>query len=165
MISRFHRVFCHLFRHRKCSDRNPVSDCLRHRHDIRFYSILLPCEHETCSAHATLDFVADHQDILLVTKCADSLHKFFCCRMNAALTLQRLQNDCTGLVIDKCFYTVQIIICRKMHRRQQRLKRLSVACSSGHGHRAYGTTMKRILHGNEFKPAVFLRICIFSGSF
>ena len=131
VISRYQRIICNFFCHRKCADRNTASDCFRHCHDIRCDSHLLPCKPCTASSHTTLYFIADHQDSVLITDLTDSLHKFFCRCVDSAFALDCFQNNRAGLIIYQCFYTVKIIVDCKMYTRHNRFKWLSVFFVSG----------------------------------
>ena len=165
VISRLQRIFCHFFRHCKCTDRNSVSDCFRHSQNIRFYTKSLPCKHISGSSHSTLHFITDHQDSIFITDLTDSFHKFLCRKIDSAFPLQRFQNNCTSLIIYQCFHTVKIIKLCKSYTWNNRLKRFTIRIMSCHRNCSEASSMERILHRDKFISSCLLRISISSGCF
>ena len=158
-------MLCHFFRHGKCSHRNSISDCFRHRHDIRLHTHLLPCEIRTTPSHSALDFIQDQQNIIFITDFTNPVQEFRCGRIDTALSLDRLHDDRTCLFTYQCFHTVQIIECRKRNARQHRFKWFPVFFVSGYGNRSDASSVERIFHGDKFVTSALLLISIFPGCF
>ena len=58
---------CFFVQH-KSTYRNTTAKCFGTGHDIRLYSICLPCKIMSGTSHTALDLVQDQDDILLITK-------------------------------------------------------------------------------------------------
>ena len=158
-------MLCHFFRHGKCSHRNSVSDCFRHRHDIRLHTHLLPCEIRTTPSHSALDFIQDQQNIIFITDFTNPVQEFRCGRIDTALSLDRLHDDRTCLFTYQCFHTVQIIECRKRNARQHRFKWFPVFFVSGYGNRPDTSSVECIFHCDKFITSAFFLISIFPRRF
>ena len=165
MISRLKRIFCHFFCHGKCSYRNSISNCFCHRHDVRFYTISLPCKHRTCTSHTTLNLITNQKNSFFITNLAESFHKFISSRSDSAFPLKSFQNNCACLITYQCFYTVKVIVFCKFHARYQWLKWRSIMLCSGNRQCSHTSSMERIFHSNELITSGTFFVSIFSGSF
>ena len=99
----------HLFCHHKSTYRHTAAKCLGTCHDIRLNAISLPCIILTASSHTALDLVKDHQNVPFLAQRLYLLHKLFCGRINAALSLYRFKQDRTGLICHLIQNTLKII--------------------------------------------------------
>ncbi len=149
MVSRYKR-FCHVCLCRKSTDNDSVSNSFCHRYDVRLDAILLISKHFSGSSHTTLYLIADHHDIMLCTEIADSLQKFFVCRINAAFALNRLYDNGIRFVINVTLYTIQIVVIGKMNAGNKRCKRRTVFFRSGYGQGSHTSSVKCLIHGNDF---------------
>ena len=86
---------------------------------------------------------------MLIAEFAHTFHKLFCCRIDSALTLDRLKKDRAGIFIDLCFHAGKVIKCRIFYARHQRLKRLSVVRVSGHRQCSDRSSVERMFHRND----------------
>ena len=57
VITRRQRLFRHTLSHQECSHRNTASKRLRAGHNVRFHTVVLPCEHLAGAPHAALDLI------------------------------------------------------------------------------------------------------------
>ena len=149
MVSRY-KGFCHVCLCRKSADNDSISNSFRHRYDVRPDTILLIGKHFSGSPHTTLYFIADHHDIMLGTKVADSLQKFFVCRINAAFALNRLYDNGIRFVVNVVLYTIQIVVISKMNAGNKRCKRCTVFFCSGYGQCPHTSSVKCLIHRNDF---------------
>ena len=98
VVSRCKGFVCHPLCHEKGSNRHTAAECLRTGHDIRLHIIVLPCEHLTASAHATLYLIKYKKNILFIAECSHSLDKLLVCRVNTTLTLNGFHDNGAGFV-------------------------------------------------------------------
>ena len=78
--------------------RHAVGDRLGAGEEVRLHAEVLPAPPHARTAHAALDFVADHQEILLVAERAHAGHELRRRGRHAALALHRLEHDRHRLV-------------------------------------------------------------------
>src|SRR5699024_1064782 len=133
------------------------------RQNVRSRTKSLPCEHASSPSHTALHFVTDHKDSVLIADLPDPFHKFLRGKIDAAISLKRLQDDRAGLVTAQCFHTIQIIELCKFHTRDKGLTRLSVRVMTCHRHRSERPSVEGILHGNKLISPRAFRICVASG--
>ena len=99
---------------------------------------------------------------MLIAEFPDAFHKFFCCRVNTALTLYCFKQDRTGLIRDQIFHTIKIVVICKFYTRHQRFKRLLIMFISGDGQCPDASSMERMIHGNDLMSCVSIsRISVF----
>ena len=166
MVPWLQRSFGSFFVQYKCTYRHTTSKSLGTCHNIRLYTVCLPCKIITGSSHTTLDFIEDQHNILLITNLAQTFQKFLLCRIDTALTLNNLSNDRTGLICDLSLYAFQIIEICKLHTAHQRLEGLSVMSSSCYGKSSDTSSMEGMVHGNDFMICMSVTyICIFLSCF
>ena len=150
----------------KSTYRNTAAKSFGTGHDIRLYAVCLPCEIMSCTSHTTLDLVQDQDDIFLITELTQAFQELFGSRVNTSLALYSLGDDGTGLVCNLSFYALKVIEIRKFYATHQRLKRLSVVCSTRHGKCTDAAAVERMVHGNDLMICMAISLVgIFLGSF
>ena len=149
MITWLQRSFRSFFAQYKRTYRHTTSKSFRTCHNIRLYTVCLPCKIMSGSSHTALNFIENQHNIFLVTDLTQTFQKFFLRRINTTLTLNNLSNNCAGLICDLSLYTLKIIKIRKLHTAHQRLKGLSVMSSSCYGKSSDTSSMEGMVHGND----------------
>ena len=118
------------------------------------------------SSHTALNLIEDQHNIFLITDLTQTFQEFFLRRINTALTLNNLSDNCAGLICDLSLYTLKIIKIRKLHTAHQRLKGLSVMSSSCYGKCSDTSSMEGMVHGNDLMICMSVTyICIFLSCF
>ena len=149
MISRLQGSLCNLLTQYKCTYRNTASKRFCTGHNIRLYTICLPCKIISRTSHSTLDFIQNKENIFLITQCANALQKLSFRWINTAFSLYGLHNNCTCFICNLGFYTLKIIEISKFHTTHERLKRLTVMCISSDRKCSNRSAMERMIHGND----------------
>ena len=166
MVTRFQRSFSCLLTQYKCAYRHTTSKSLGTCHNIRLYTVCLPCKIMSGSSHTALNFIENQHNIFLVTDLTQTFQKFFLRRINTTLTLNNLSNNCAGLICDLSLYALKVIEIRKLHTTHQRLKGLSVMSSSCYGKSSDTSSMEGMVHGNDLMICMSVTyICIFLSCF
>ena len=166
MVTRFQRSFSSFLIQYKRPYRHTTSKSFRTCHNIRLYTVCLPCKIMSGSSHTALNFIENQHNIFLITDLTQTFQEFLLRRINTALTLNNLSNDRAGLICDLSLYTLKIIKIRKLHTAHQWLKGLSVMSSSCYRKSSYTSSMKGMVHGNDLMICMSVTyICIFLSCF
>ena len=166
MITWLQRSFGSFLIQYKRTYRHTTSKSLGTCHNIRLYTVCLPCKIMSGSSHTALDLIENQHNIFLITDLAQTFQKFFLCRINTALTLNNLSDDRAGLICNLSLYAFQIIKICKLHTAHQWLKGLSVMSSSCYGKCSDTSSMEGMVHGNDLMICMSVTyICIFLSCF
>ena len=166
MIAWLQRSFGSFLTQDKCTYRHTTSKSFRTCHDIRFYTICLPCKIMSGSSHTALDLIENQHDVFLITDLTQTFQKFFLCRINTAFTLYNFSDNRAGLICNLSLYAFQIIKICKLHTAHQWLKGLSVMSSSCYGKCSDTSSMEGMVHGNDLMICMSVTyICIFLSCF
>ena len=149
MVSRLQRSLCNLLTQHKCTNRNTASKRFCTGHNIRLYTVCLPCKIISGTSHSALDFIQNKENIFLITQCANALQKLSFRWINTAFSLYGLHNNCTCFICNLGFYPLKIIEISKFHTTHERLKRLTVMCISSDRKCSNRSAMERMIHGND----------------
>ena len=166
MVTWLQRSFGSFLAQYKCTYRHTAAKGFGTCHNIRLYTVCLPCKIMSGSSHTALDFIEDQHNIFLITDLTQTFQEFFLRRINTALTLYNFSDDRAGLICDLSLYTLKIIEIRKLHTAHQRLKGLSVMSSSCYGKSSDTSSMEGMVHGNDLMICMSVTyICIFLSCF
>ena len=161
MITWLQRSFGSFFAQYKRTYRHTTSKSFRTCHNIRLYTVCLPCKIMSGSSHTALNLIEDQHNIFLITDLTQTFQKFFLRRINTTLS-----DDRAGLICDLSLYALKVIKIRKLHTTHQRLKGLSVMSSSCYGKCSDTSSMEGMVHGNDLMICMSVTyICIFLSCF
>ena len=79
---------------------------------------------------------------MLITEFANTLDELRVCRVDAALALNRLHQDGTGLVAEQCLHALKIVEICELDVRDQRFERVLIVVVSSHGQSAETASVK-----------------------
>ena len=165
MISRFQRRCRRFFSQNKSAYRNTAAQSLGAGHNIRLYTVILPCKICSRTSHTALYLVKNQNQVFFIAKSSQPLQKSRICRINSAFPLNHLCENGAGFVCDLGFYTFQIIKIRKFHAADQWLKGFPVMSGPGNRKSSHAPSVEGMVHGNDLiSLPVILRAGVFPGS-
>ena len=155
------RARCHTgrgFGRRQTSpDRKAAAERLGQRHDVGFDADALMGEQATRAAHARLDLVEDEQNAFVVAQLAQRPEEGMRRRADAALTLQRLDQDAGGGRTDGFFHGFDVAERDLIEAVERRAEAFEIFRSTRRGQCRQRATMKRALKSDD---AEFLRMAL-----
>ena len=100
------------------------------------------------STHPRLDFVQHQQDSTFIAKGAKTDEEFLVRFMNPTFTLDRLDQDCGGLIIHSVLEVGKVVEFGELEPRSKRSEALADFFAVGCGHGSIGSTVK-VSHGSH----------------
>ena len=152
VIPRLDRV-SHLLFHQGGTDGETTPQRLGQGHHVRFDAELLVGPQGPGTPHADLDLVEYEQHVALVAQCAQALQELVAGYVDAALCLDRFDEDGTGLLRERLLHRRQVVEVGKVDARQQRFEPLVILGLPRRRDGADGAPVERIVEGEEAELA------------
>src|SRR6185369_886206 len=137
--------------------RKTAADPLRRGEDVRLNAIMLVGIELTCSSHAALNLVEHQHQVMLVAGRAQSRQELVRRRPNAALALDRLQQEARRILVDGCKSRVEVVELDNPEAWKKRRETVDHLCLVRRADRAHGPTVEGVGKGDE---VVFVRISL-----
>ncbi len=134
------------------AEREAAADALGRGDDIGDHAVLFIGEEGAAAAIAALDLVEGEDQVVLVAQRAQALHEFLRRDANAALALNRLDQEACGIRPDRRLGRFQIVELHVLEARQQRQEALVHLLLAGRADRRQGPAVEGLVEGDDLEP-------------
>ena len=138
------------------ADREPAAECLREGHDVRRHADVLVREKPARAAHAALHLVEDEKELVPVGQVAEARQVVGRRHVDAALALDRLDEDRDRLVAHGRRHRRRVVVGDEANAGQERLEALVVLLLAGGGERGERAAVEGACGRQDLVPAAVL---------
>src|SRR5438552_7265853 len=135
------------------SDWDPTREGLREREQVRLYAPPLHSEQAPCTAHPRLHFVEDEEGPGSVACLTGGGQVFRGRDVHAALTLDRLEDDRCGIMIDGFLQSLDVVEWDMLESGDERLERLTEILPPSRAECPHRPSMETAHRRDDFLPS------------
>src|SRR2546426_10093452 len=152
IVASLERTF-HVLRGEGRSDRDATREGLREREQVRLYAPALHSEQAPRTAHPGLHFVEDEEGPGSVACLAGGRQVFRGRDVHAAFTLDRLEDDRRGIMIDGFLQSLDVVEWDMLESGDERLERLTEILPPGRAECPHRPSMEVAHRGDDLLPS------------
>ena len=139
-----------LFGRQAGPEREPATDTLGGRHDIRLYPVVLVSVQLAGARHAALNLVEDQHQIILIGERAQAAHEFIAGRADTAFALDRFDEEAGRLVAHQRLGMFEIVELGILEACEQGHETLVHLFLIGRADGRHGAAMESIRESDQF---------------